>query len=166
MIEVREELGALKEQRRRFKAEVGKFGKKTDFNTTTCRFIEKTTILLVCDLKTGKEVSDHCWVTMGKRFESLGLKENDIIAFDARVTTYRKFHRDESGDRENNFHYVDYRLSFPTNLEKVKSTSEPTPAIFTSEGASVNVIIAPAGSGMTLQSTIKPKQTVLLLFLS
>jgi hypothetical protein len=115
MIEVREKLGAL-----------GKFGKKTDLNTTTRRLIQRTTILLlnVCDLKTGKVVSEHCWVTMGKRFGCLNLKEKDTVTFDARVTTYRKFHRDENGDKESNFHYFDYRLSFPTNLEKVS----PKPA--------------------------------------
>ncbi len=110
-------LAPMLEQRRTFKATVGKFGKKYDYNPNTGNSIEKTTILLsrVTEIGSGKVVSDHCWVTMGKRFEALKLAEGDTVQFDARVTEYLKgyVHRDED------YRTIDYRLSFPTNLKRI-----------------------------------------------
>ena len=129
-VEVREELGKLHGKRLRFKAKVGRFGSKSNYKTG---FPEKTVLLLnVIDVSTGQQTCDHLWFTVRKRLEALELQEGDEITFDARVSFYRKFHRGNEG-RESNFHYRDYKLSYPTNLKKTILSSSDLHSIITEE---------------------------------
>ena len=75
----------------------------------------------IIDVSSGKMVTDHLWFNLTKGFEALQLLEGDIVGFDARVTRYLKGYR---GRREDELRPVgvDYRLSFPTKVEKLYST--------------------------------------------
>lgn len=109
---VRFKLAQYKGKRRRFEGTFERFGTKTAYKGPPLR----TLILLnVVDVYTREEVCDHLWFTVGKRLDKLNLQPNDVIRFDARVTSYWKgyVHRDED-NRE-----LDYRLSFPTNFIKL-----------------------------------------------
>jgi phage tail tube protein FII len=69
------------------------------------------TIMLI-DIKdaNGKIVANHLWFNLTDRFKSLGkLKQGDQLRFTARVTTYYK----------NNGRILDYKLSYPTKIERV-----------------------------------------------
>jgi len=118
---MREELAKLRGLRRRFQGTVDRFGKKVGWKYTL------TTIMLkdVSDCATQRVVTDHLWFTLLKRFDSLNLAIGDVIRFDARVTNYLKGYRGRRDEDDYDVKPVelDYRLSFPTKLEKVKSAS-------------------------------------------
>jgi hypothetical protein len=101
-------------KRRRFEGTFDRFGSKPAFKGPALR----TLILLnVVDVYTREEVCDHLWFTVGKRLDSLDLKEGDVIRFDARVTRYWKgYVRRDEDNRE-----IDYRLSFPNKFIKLNS---------------------------------------------
>jgi hypothetical protein len=110
---MRFKLAQYKGQRRRFEGTFERFGIKSGYKGP-----EKTLVLLnVKDVYTREDVCDHLWFTVGVQLDRLGLKEGDVIRFDARVTRYLKgyVHRGEDS-RE-----IDYRLSFPTKFLKVNS---------------------------------------------
>jgi len=77
---------------------------------------ERETVLLkdiVCT--TRKEMKcDHMWFNYTKQFQSLNLKEEDVVEFDARVAPYIKGY-------VNNRHFVDereidFKLNYPTKI--------------------------------------------------
>ncbi len=58
-------------------------------------------------------VTDHLWLNVTKGFKALGtLYPGDVVAFDARVTSYLKGYEGEGEPQE-----LDYRLSRPTNVK-------------------------------------------------
>jgi hypothetical protein len=121
---MREKLEKLNGARRRFQGVFVRFGKKAGYRDVL------TTILLrdVVDLSSKKVVTDHLWFTMGKQFERLGLKEGDIVRFDARVTEYEKGYKGRRDDEDfDDFKPLerDYRLSFPTKFVKVVQSANP-----------------------------------------
>ena len=79
-------------------------------------------LLNIVETRTGQQVCDHLWLTVRKRIAALDLQQEDHVEFDARISSYRKFHRGEC--RDENFHYRDYKLSYPTNLVKAKASTE------------------------------------------
>lgn len=119
---MREELAKLHGLRRRFQGVFERFGTRSGYKGIL------TTILLrdIMDVASGKVLTEHVWLTMGKRFEKLNLKEGDVVRFDARVTDYLKGYkgRREFDDDDPDFKPVerDFRLSFPTRLIKVEKT--------------------------------------------
>lgn len=117
---MRTELAEIENCRRCFRGTFDKLGTRRGFKHPL------TTILLkdIVDVARGKVVTDHVWLTMGKRLAKLDLKEGDTVKFDARVTEYQKGykgHRDDE-DFEGNYKPLeyDYRLSFPTNIIKLQ----------------------------------------------
>jgi len=114
---LREELAKLRNMRKKFKGTFDRFGQKSGYKGPL------TTVLLkdIIDISTGKVVTDHLWFNLTKGLEKLQLMEGDIVGFDARVTRYLKGYQ---GRREDELHPVgiDYRLSFPTKVEKLYST--------------------------------------------
>lgn len=114
-------LAPLEGRRRKFRGTFVRYGQKAGYKGTL------TTILLTTieDVASHKIVTDHLWFTMGKRFKLLELKHDDLVEFDARVTTYYKGYR---GNRDEEMHPIelDYRLSFPTKLKKANGTPTPT----------------------------------------
>jgi hypothetical protein len=126
----RTELAPNLNQRHTYQGRVERFGTKPAY-----RGPPQTTVLLVevCDAA-GRQVTDHLWLTVGKRLAALQLQPGDLVQFDARVTTYTKGYK---GRREGGKPLSrDYRLSYPTNLRKVPATAatqaplplEPPPA--------------------------------------
>lgn len=101
----------------RFKvyAEVDKFGQKSAY-----RGLPKTTILLK-DIKdeNGVTLTDHLWLTVGKRIDKHSLTPGDLIEFDGRVTEYVKGYQ---GSRWGVYAPIekDYRLSNPTRIRKIQ----------------------------------------------
>lgn len=105
-------------------------GKRTTFTAVFERFGTKRgwkgyledTILVkeVVELETNIIVAGHLWFTVGKRLANIQFQEGDKIRFDARVTSYIKGYRGYGfKDLE-----VDYRLSNPTNIKKVRDAKE------------------------------------------
>jgi len=120
---MREDLAELNGLRRRFQGVFVRFGEKSGYKEVL------TTILLkdIINVASGKTVTDHLWFTMGKGFEKLGLKKDDIVRFDARVTTYYKGYKGRRHDNDfESFKPVelDYRLSFPTKFVRMAEGGE------------------------------------------
>jgi hypothetical protein len=82
----------------------------------------------VSDCATQKIVTDHLWFTLHTRFASLDLVVGDMVSFDARVTKYEKGYRGRRDFDDTPPVEIDYRLSFPTKLVKIKSA---TPSLTT-----------------------------------
>lgn len=122
---MRQELQKLNGCRARFRATVVRFGSKKAFKGP-----DKITLLVndVYLTKTNQKVTDHLWFVVGKSFDKLDLKPDDMIEFDARVRTYKKGYR---GRRDDDDYYddrpapsIDYCLGFPTKIRRVT----PAPA--------------------------------------
>lgn len=86
---MRDELKNLgSETRYRYRATVGRMGIKSNKYK---RFPERTILLKNLIEETSKKlVTDHIWFTVHKTLRELNLKEGDEIAFDARISTYKK----------------------------------------------------------------------------
>jgi len=125
---MRPELAKLFGKRRRFQGVFVRFGKKSAYQGG---FL--TTILLkdIVDVVSQKVMTEHCWFTMGKRFEKLELKEGDILRFDARVTDYVKGYQGRRGEDDYDYKPVerDFRLSFPTKFVKVSPSVAVSPLL-------------------------------------
>lgn len=120
---MRQELAKIKGSRARFEGTFVRFGSKRGYKG----YPEKTILLKdVKSVSTGQVMSDHLWFTCGKRFDSLNLRENDIVRFDARVTPYEKGYKGYRDDEYGEFRPIetDYRLSFPTNVVKTEVNNE------------------------------------------
>jgi len=111
---MREKLGNFFGSRRVFQGEFKRFSIKSGWKGPL------QTILLVdlLDVKTQEIISNHLWFTCGKRFYSLKLETGDTVRFAARVTRYLKGYQGRHGDNEG-FQELDYRLSYPSKVEKV-----------------------------------------------
>jgi hypothetical protein len=111
---MRSELAQWEGHRREFQGVFVRFGSKSGFKHPL------TTILLkdIRDVRTGQVVTDHIWFTLGKGFERLSLRENDIVRFWARVTKYLKGYKGRR-EVEDKPLEQDYRLSFPTKLTRL-----------------------------------------------
>lgn len=96
--------------RHTFTAIVGRFGTKINYNG----FPEPTIMLKDIKLK-DKQLCDHVWFTVGKRFAILQLSEGDAIQFKARVGSYRKGYW---GERT-----TDYCLKYPTAIQKLRKAA-------------------------------------------
>lgn len=121
---MRAELAKLYGKRRRFHGIFVRFGKKAAYKGRPL-----TTILLkdITDVASKEIVTGHLWFTVGKRFDALDLEEGDVVRFDARVTSYEKGYM---GHREFDDIVVpetDYRLSFPSKVEKCSHVEKATP---------------------------------------
>lgn len=126
---MRAELAKFFGKRRRFQGVFVRFGQKSGYKGVL------TTILLkdIVDVVSQKAVADHCWFTMGKRFEKLELKEGNIIRFYARVIDYVKGYQGRRGEDDYDYKPVerDFRLSFPTKLVKVSPSVAVSPLLRT-----------------------------------
>lgn len=73
----------------------------------------------------GKVVADHIWFVTNKEFEQFKFHYGNIVQFDAYVEEYVKGY---FGIRENRRHHhkkmaLDYSLSRPTEIKKLRNTS-------------------------------------------
>ena len=74
-------------QRKKFSAEISRFGKKVNYKGYT-----DITILLthIVDTETNAVVTNHQWFAFTKGFEKAQVKEGETIEFEARVKVYKK----------------------------------------------------------------------------
>lgn len=111
---MRKVLGESQGERKRFTAVFVRIGKKTNYNGYS-----EDTILLqkITDLSENKIVADHVWFTFSKVFEEAGIREGDLIAFDARVKSYKKGYVNKA--LKVTKRKEDFKLSNPTKVEIV-----------------------------------------------
>jgi hypothetical protein len=102
-------------QRKKFKATVGRFGKKVNHNGYTDITILLTSII---DTETNAQVTGHQWFAFTKGFEKALLKEGDTLEFEARVKTYKKGYVNRK--LSVNKRQSDYKLSHPTSIHVLK----------------------------------------------
>jgi len=114
---MREKLATINGSRSRFEGIFVRFGTKRGYKgypIPTALFKD------IRSLTDNSIVTNHLWMTVGKRLEKLKLKENDIVRFDARVTPYEKGYKGYRDIEEHKPIELDYRLSFPTNVVKIE----------------------------------------------
>jgi hypothetical protein len=113
---VRKDLSVYNDERRRFRGNVARFGKKVNFKG----YSEETILVRnVEDIMTGDRVTDHVWFTFTKGFENAEVREGDRIEFDARVKAYKKGYVNKSLKTAKQT--VDFKLSHPTKITVVKN---------------------------------------------
>jgi len=111
-VKLREKCG----ERITVEATVARFGRRNSFlrngtiNTILLRDVRSAT--------TGDELTTHLWLDRGKRWADVTV--DCVVRFDARVASYEKGYRGKGGDPSRPVE-VDYRLSYPTRIEIVKS---------------------------------------------
>lgn len=109
---MRTELSKSNGERKRFSGIFVRIGKKKNYNGYS-----EDTILLqkITDLTDNRIVADHVWFTFSKAFEDAGIREGDVIAFDARVKRYKKGYVNNA--LKHNSRKEDFKLSHPTKVE-------------------------------------------------
>lgn len=119
---MRSKLAKFFGQRRVFQGEFKRFGSKSGWKGQL-----KTIMLVkVVDVKTECVVADHLWFTCGKRFEALALEAGDLVRFTARVTKYLKGYQGFNEYGEEGFQELDYLLSYPNKVEKIRRQENTT----------------------------------------
>ena len=113
---MRKVLGSDAGIRKKFRATVSRFGKKTDYHG----YADQTILLVrVLDAETQKIVTDHVWFSYTKGFEKIMLTPGLTIEFEARIKTYRKGYVNKRiGIDEQS---MDYKLSNPTKIRVVQN---------------------------------------------
>ena len=108
------DLGA--EDRHTFIGTFERFGFKNAFKGPP---LQTVLLLDIKEATSGSFVTDHLWFTKTKGFDKLGLKQGDVVQFDARVASYTKGYQ---GDWDS-WLEKDYKLSYPTKLVKLNKES-------------------------------------------
>jgi hypothetical protein len=118
---MRNQLAIINGSRTRFEGIFVRFGSKTAYKGYPI-----PTVLLkdIRSLADDNIRTEHLWFTCGKQLDKLNLKENDIVRFDARVTTYEKGYKGHRDIEEYKPIELDYRLSFPTKVVKVEHNND------------------------------------------
>jgi hypothetical protein len=112
---MRKELKKIEEQRELFKGVFSKYGRKTNYKGPS------TDTVLLVEIRDGNGafICDHLWFNLTKGFEKLGtLRQGDIIQFEARVKKYKKGYVNRQAGIDDS--KVDYKLSHPTKIGKIK----------------------------------------------
>lgn len=121
---MREELRKYEGQRLTYTAKVEKYGiKHQPFGYRP----KKTVLLTEVKCVTNKNIqTDHLWMIVGKKIETLNLKEGDIVQFDARVKQYYKGYKGRVDEDYWDKPPVekDYRLSTPSKVKLVKRAED------------------------------------------
>jgi hypothetical protein len=112
---MRKKLAESQGERKRFKGTFIRIGKKTNF-----KGYSEDTILLhnIIDISENQLVADHVWFTFSKVFDAAGIREGDVLAFDARIKSYKKGYVNKAlntGKKK-----TDYKLSHPTKVEIIE----------------------------------------------
>lgn len=114
---MREKLQKRNQERFTARATVKRYGGKLTNIPKLDIYSWQETILLVDvkDAKTDELLTDHVWLKVGKRLQTLNAKTGDLIQFDGRIDVYRK----KGGH--------DYHFENPTRLIIVESHPELFP---------------------------------------
>jgi hypothetical protein len=106
--------------RKRFRAEVDRFGKKINYKG----YSEKTILLKrIADVETDEIVADHLWFTFSLTFEKANVQEGSTLEFDARVKDYKKGYVNKKIGI--NQRKKDFKLSNPTKIIVIQQTRLP-----------------------------------------
>ncbi len=105
---MRHKLKRIENERSTFLATFERFGSGGDAYSGTYM----TVLFKNVSSLSGKPLTDHLWFRYTKGFQTLDLKEGDLIRFDARPKAYQKNYR---GSRNT----TDYKLSYPTKIAKM-----------------------------------------------
>lgn len=111
---IRKSLKAQEGQRKKFTARFTRFGKKVNYKG----YSEMTVLLTdITDAETQERVADHLWFAYTQGFEKAGIKEGNLVEFEARVKEYSKgyVNRQLNVNRKK----TDYKLSNPTRIKVV-----------------------------------------------
>jgi hypothetical protein len=101
--------------RKRFSAEVERFGKKINFKG----YSEETILLKnIQDVESKKIVADHLWFTFSLAFQKAKITEGCTVEFDARVKDYKKGYVNKKIGINNR--KKDFKLSHPTKITVLK----------------------------------------------
>lgn len=111
---MRKKLADKEGARKVFTAIFSRLGKKAGY---TGYSVETILLRKVTDVATGELVTDHLWFTFTKGFQLFGLKEGDVLEFEARVKSYTKGYVNKrlAIDKEKR----DYKLSNPTKIKRL-----------------------------------------------
>ena len=118
---MREKLKENNGLRKEFVGTFVRFGSKTNYKG----YPETTILLANIQLSNSKKIfTEHLWFMMTKEFDKIGLKEGDLISFQARTKEYWKGYKGHRYDDEEylNEHPIekDYKLSHPTKVQLLK----------------------------------------------
>ncbi len=120
--------------RRELKDRVGRRGR---FRATFKRFGSRrnggyrpavTALFLDVRDESGYIVADHLWFNVGDQLRGLDLQAGDEIFFVARVKKYRK--RNWNAIEDDPAFVEDYRLSYPSNVQKLGAQAEAPMPLF------------------------------------
>jgi hypothetical protein len=112
---MRKQLAEKEGQRRKFRAVFTRLGKKTNYTG----FSEETILLSnVEDVLSGDKLTDHIWFGFTKGFQIRGLREGDILEFEARVKMYEKGYVNKAMAIDNRKR--DFKLSNPTKIKLIR----------------------------------------------
>lgn len=82
--------------------------------------IETVLLSNVCD-EAGNLITDHLWFNKTKGFAKLDLIKDDIVSFNARVSSYQKGYKGYNFEKRLNCPIEnDYKLSYPTHIQILK----------------------------------------------
>jgi hypothetical protein len=111
---MRKQLALAEGERKKIRAQVSRFGKKTNYKGHS-----EETILLkgIVDVETNDVVADHLWFSLTKSFEKLVLKEGMLVEFEARVKIYKKGYVNSRYKIDNS--KKDFKLSHPTKIKVI-----------------------------------------------
>ncbi len=111
---MRKELAAEVGNRKKFRATVGRLGKKTNY-----KGYSEETILLnsIVDVEAEKIVTDHSWFSYTQGFVKAMVRPGDALEFEARVKEYRKGYVNKTYKINNTS--ADFKLSNPTKIKKI-----------------------------------------------
>jgi hypothetical protein len=111
---VRKNLKQLEEVRTSFTGVFVRFGTKSGW-----KGLVDTVLLKAIKNDQGRLMTDHLWFNKTKGFEKVELQEGDVVRFDARVKEYEKGYKGYREDVCKSIE-IDYKLSHPTRIEKIK----------------------------------------------
>lgn len=84
--------------------------------------------VLIQDIRdeAGNLLTDHAWFNYTQGFQALSLEEGDVVRFHARVAEYKKGYWGNNPQKKAKLAppTIDYKLSYPTMIEKTGSKAE------------------------------------------
>jgi hypothetical protein len=112
---MRKSLAKEEGERKRFRAQFVRIGKKINYKGHS-----EETILLknICDAGSGIRLTDHVWFSYTQSFQKAQLTEGCLLEFDARVKKYSKGYVNKKLGVNNET--IDFKLSNPTKIVALK----------------------------------------------
>jgi hypothetical protein len=111
---MRAQLSKAAGERKKFRGVFTRLGKKAGYRG----YSEETVLLTtVTDIDANVVVADHLWFSYTKGFIDAGLKEGNVVEFEARIKKYSKGYVNRR--YQINQQSIDYRLSHPTKIRRV-----------------------------------------------